>query len=371
MPSVLLVVANRSYGGAERHVVDLSGELARRGHRVVCLYPVGTGLGARLEPSVESREIPGLRSPWAFGAALRRAVRDFEPAVVHLHSPRAAFLGRLVIGLGRRRRPMLVSTAHGWIPQRLLLRRVFEAVYLWTTPLEDATIAVSRDTARRFGRWGARVRVVPNGIAPPGTQAPPGGRPSVFSLGFLGRLTQEKNFPLALEAFTLAKSELARGNPGLVVELHVYGDGPLLDEAKGLAAAAGGKGLGGGGVFFHGWLPQVEVAGVLGELSALLLTSREEGLPYVLLEALAAGCPVVATAVGGIPEVIEPGRSGFLAAPGDAAEVAQAVVTLALNPVLAHGISAGARRRAGEFSLEAMADGVEEVYRAAEQRARA
>ncbi len=386
--SILLVVANAAYGGAERHVVDLSAQLARRGHRVACLFPSGLDLAAKLPQAVRALPVPGLTSAWGFLTALRRVIRDFAPDVVHLHGPRATLLGRPAVraaggrapggvpagcgGRPRLVRPALVATAHGWIPRRLALRRLFEAIYLWSTSLDDATIAVSRDTARRFGRWGRRVLVVPNGIAatlPPdavgttGASGPfagvTGGAPELLRLGFLGRLTVEKGFPLALAAFAEAKAELARGKPGLVVELHVYGDGPLLPEAKLLTSRSGL-----GGVFFHGWVPPVDVPGVLAGLSALLLTSREEGMPYVLLEALAAGCPVVATAVGGIPEVIENGKSGWLADPGNAHDVARAVVALAEDPGLAAEVRTVARLRAGEYSLEAMADRVEEVYRA-------
>lgn len=383
------MVANAAYGGAERHVADLSAQLAHRGHRVACLLPSRLDMATRLHQAVLTRRVPHPTSTWGFVAALRGAIRDFAPDVVHLHGPRATLLGRPAVRAagGRARRgvpsgdgdgprlprPALVATAHGWIPRRLALRHLFEAIYLWTTSLDDATIAVSRDTARRFGRWGRGVRVVPNGIAAArsldavatvGASGSPAGvargAPGLLRLGFLGRLTAEKGFPVALAAFAEVKAELARGKPDLVVELHVYGDGPLLPEVKLLAA---GSGL--GGVVFHGWVSPADVPGVLAGLSALLLTSREEGMPYVLLEALAAGCPVVATAVGGIPEVIEDGKSGWLAGPGNAHDVARAVVTLARNPGLAAEVRTGARLRAGEFSLEVMADRVEEVYRAA------
>ncbi len=364
MHSILLVVANTAYGGAERHVADLAAALARRGHRVACLFPSGVGLPARLDPAVTAMEAPDLRSALGFWAGLRRAIRDFGPDVVHLHSPRAALLGRLVVRLAAPPRPALVSTAHGWIPRRLLLRHVFEALYLVTTPLDDVTIAVSEDTARRFGGWARRLRVIPNGIALAAEPAAP--EPdtpaAAFRAGFLGRLTAEKGFPLALEAYRRAKAELGI-TPTL--ELHVYGDGPLLPEARRLAQESGLD-----GIAFHGWVAPAEVPEVLGGLSALLLTSREEGLPYVLLEALAAGCPVVASAVGGIPEVIETGRSGWLAEPGDAAAVARGVVALARDPDLATTMKENARRRAGDFPLETMTDGVEEAYRAAIERSR-
>jgi glycosyltransferase involved in cell wall biosynthesis len=281
------------------------------------------------------------------------------------------------------RRPAIVTTAHGWIPGRLRLRWFFEAIYRLTTLLDDVTIAVSRDTAGKVGRWGRRLTVVPNGIAPlppetapgppaggsPAAPEPPSGRlpaarpsaaPRPVRLGFVGRLTPEKGFLMAVSAFAEAR-RLAGAEAE--IELHVYGDGPLLEVfRRGVAR----RHL--SGVHFYGWAPPEDVLQILAGLDALLLTSRQEGLPYVLLEAMTAGCPVLATAVGGIPEVIEDGRTGFLVAPGDVAAAAQAILALARDPERAAGIGEAARRRAKDYPLSAMLDGTCQAYATALER---
>jgi len=194
---------------------------------------------------------------------------------------------------------------------------------------------------------------------------------------------------MALAAWAAARDILAvgaaaarpRGGAGgggsLDVELHVYGDGPLYRQARRAAARLARRGAGrrhgrpvaaSGGVHFHGWVPPAEMPRVLSGLTALLLTSREEGLPYVALEAMTAGCPVIATAVGGLPELIEDGRTGWLIPPGDAERAAELIVTLATRPDLAGKVRRAAWERTRAYSVEAMVDGVEEAYRLALRR---
>ncbi len=372
-PAVLLVVLNRNFGGAERHVLDLAGELVRRGHRVGCVFTVASYVGGNLGPAVARFPVPG-RSPWLAARSLLSAVSSFEPDVVHLHSPRASLLGRLILATARGRRaggpPAVVSTAHGWIPRRLALRRLFAAIYLVSARLEDGILAVSRHTARRLGRWGRDPLVVPNGIERGRSLPPiPRGRAGVAWIGFLGRLTQEKGFALAMAACEEAQRRLA----GVVLEFHVYGDGPLLSQYR--RTAEGGQLA----VWFHGWVEPSEVVRTLSGLDMLLVTSREEGFPYVILEAMAAGCPVIATDVGGIPDLITSGKTGLLVpgagaqgrpSPAKARPAAEAIVTLVEDPALRARIREAAWDEVGTHSLGTMVDGVERAYQAALGRRR-
>jgi len=359
---ILLVVANRSFGGAERHVVDLANGLAARGHQVGCLVPAGLGFKGLVGSRVELYEIEGLRRPHRFVLTLAGLVRRTKPNIVHLHSPRASVGGRLTLRvLEGARRPAVVSTAHGWVPRRLPLRRLIEAVYLWTTGLDDVTIAVSRDTARHFGRRGSLV-VIRNGIRRAPELAPyPGLGTGPLRLGFIGRLTAEKGLPVALEAYEKAAARTRDRR----LELHVYGDGPLLPYARRLAAS---RGL--GGVRFHGWLPLDDVPAVLAELTALLVTSREEGFPYVVLEAMAAGCPLICTAVGGVPEVIRNGETGWLVEPDNPAAVARAITELIEKPAEAVRRRTNAWNQIAEYSVDRMVCAVEAAYAVALQRRR-
>jgi len=358
---VLLVAANSSFGGAERHVVDLANGLSERGHQVRCLVPARLGFRALINSGVKLYEIEGLRSLRRFVLALTDLVRRANPDIVHLHSPRASVAGRLTLRvLNPTWRPAVVSTAHGWIPKRLPLRRLIEASYLWTTGLDDVTIAVSQDTARHFGQPGF-VKIIPNGIRRPPKLAP---YPALLStgplrLGVLGRLTPEKGLPIALEAY----EQVAACTTIRKLELHVYGDGPLLSHLKRLVAARAIT-----GVHFRGWIDLKDVPRVLATLTALLVTSREEGFPYVVLEAMATGCPVICTAVGGIPEVVRNGQTGWLVQPNDPMAVARAILQLIRNPSQAIRVRTNAWHELRGYTIERMVSAVEAAYVTALER---
>lgn len=365
--TVLLAVANRAYGGAERHIVDLANGLSARGHAVTCLFPAQARLEDHLAPGVDARAVSGLGSPLRLVATLARTVRETEPDVVHLHSLRALMLGRF-IRLGRLARtrpgrsPVVIGTSHGWIPRRLRARALFSLIYRVGARLDDVTIAVSQHTARQFGSWPRRVRVIPNGVALVESETgsvptAPASEPCTTRLGFVGRLTEEKDFPTALAALAHARSLLRRRGCSGSVELHVYGEGPLLGAARERAEERCPD-----GVHFHGRIPQHEVIQAMAGLTALLLTSREEGFPYVVLEAMSVGCPVIATAVGGVPEMVQDGRTGLLAEPGNHECLAEAIAALALEPAFRDRLAQAARVSVAAYSLEAMVDAIEETY---------
>lgn len=205
----------------------------------------------------------------------------------------------------------------------------------------------------------SRITVIPNGIDP-SRLARGGGEALRATLGIaegapvvavLGRLTRDKGHTDALAAFGLVRERL----PG--ARLLVVGSGKLEPDLRREALAL----FPDGAVLFTGHMddvaPAIEAAGVV------LVTSLREGMPHVVLEAMALGTPVVATAVAGIPEMIEHGQSGLLtppASPGDAAAAALSVLT---DDGLARSLADGARRRvAGEFSLVTMIDRTEECF---------
>lgn len=352
--TVLLAVANRSYGGAERHVVDLANVLLQRGHRTAILCPGYPEVERLLDPGIQVLILPQPVNPLRLAVRLRWAVRDLGPDVVHLHSHQALLAGRLTLAARNRRvRPALVSTAHGWVPERLRLRRLYAATYRATTTFDDATIAVSQATAANFGRQARAIHVIANGIAREPALSPyqAGPERGPIRLGFLGRLTEEKGFLTALTAYRLLLVRFPE------LELHVFGDGPLRAEAE---AKAMEHDL--GRVTFHGWVPQGDVLRVLSGFTLLLMTSREEGFPYVVLEAMSAGCPIVATAVGGIPEIIEDGHTGFLIPPDDPAAAAETIQRAVGQPHLLAELRRNAWERLADYSIEAMANRVEQVY---------
>ncbi len=172
-----------------------------------------------------------------------------------------------------------------------------------------------------------------------------------FAVGVVGRLTAVKGIDVFLESARL----IAQANPA--ARFVVIGDGPLR---RTLERQAGGQGLSGRVIFLG---HRDDAARIVGALDLLMIPSRSEGIPMVLLEALASGTPVVASRVGGIPEVVEDRRHGLLCAPGDADALAQACMKLMGDRDAARTLaSAGLRRVEEKFSASLMASRYAEIY---------
>jgi glycosyltransferase involved in cell wall biosynthesis len=191
--------------------------------------------------------------------------------------------------------------------------------------------------------------VIPNGIEVQRFELPR--RPVPGRILMVGRLAPPKRPDLALRALAL----LRRTRPE--AELHVVGDGTLRPEAERLA---GELGLG-EAVRFLG--TRADLPELLAESDCLLLASDYEGFPLVVIEAMAAAVPVVATDVGGIHELIEHGRTGFVAAAGDAAALAGALEVVFADPQQARRLGEQGRQVArARLAIEQMIAQVLDVY---------
>ena len=164
---------------------------------------------------------------------------------------------------------------------------------------------------------------------------------------FVGRLADVKGLPILFKALARLKSK----HPG--VKLTIAGDGP---DRQRLVAMAGDLGIA-QNVSFLGYQTQKQVRELMGQADAFVLASFAEGVPVVLMEAMAAGVPVVATRIAGIPELVEDGVSGFLVPPGDAKTLADKVDLLLRDSTLRASFGAKGREKVErEFDLAAEAD---------------
>lgn len=188
-------------------------------------------------------------------------------------------------------------------------------------------VAISSFGRSQLYRWAAlddwkKLHVVhcgiePDKFAPP--KAPPKGGPHLVAIG---RLAEQKGFSLLIEAIALA----APNQPDL--KLTLVGDGPMRAEIEGLIATNGLADR----VRLAGWQDEVGVQRALAEAQALILPSFAEGLPMVVMEAMAAGRPVIATAIAGVPELVVPGETGWVVPAGDPIALAEAIAALAQTP---------------------------------------
>jgi colanic acid/amylovoran biosynthesis glycosyltransferase len=189
------------------------------------------------------------------------------------------------------------------------------------------TVAISSFGRSQLCRWTdpavwPRLRVVHCGIDPAAFSTPAPLPPGGPRLVAVGRLSEQKGFGLLLDAIALA----APRHPGLTLTL--VGDGPLRSALQSQVAALGLAPR----VTFAGWQDEAGVRAALGAAQALILPSFAEGLPVVIMEAMAAGRPVIATAIAGIPELVLPEQTGWLVPAGDAAALADAIDRLAATP---------------------------------------
>jgi glycogen synthase len=278
---------------------------------------------------VADAELPTWRVtyPWSpvpasavahFAAAARgwRAVRrsGFEPDVLHAHFFLA---GVPAVLLGRRiRRPIVVTEQWSvFLPDDPLeLTRPLRAAARFAFERADIVLPPSEALRRGIEAQGihANFEVVPNVVDTTLFSAGPTTRSG--RLLAVGLLYEAKGYEYLLEALALLRRD------GHEVELDVVGDGPGRGDYQRLANELGL----GGHVVFHGTVPKAEVARRMREASLFVLTSRYDNNPCVVIEAMASGLPVVATAVGGIPEIVDE-RSGILATPRDPRAIADAI----------------------------------------------
>jgi glycosyltransferase involved in cell wall biosynthesis len=352
---VLHVVKVAGISGAENHLLLLLPALRERGMDVGALMLHEGEAGAEEFASrLEAEEVPVERvalrravDARAFARILRRVRRE-RPAILHTHLVHADFHG---LPAGRLAQvPVLVSTKHGFNAFRD--GRAFAAADRAVSSLADVHVAISAGLARYLGeREGfdpAGFEIVHYGIPAGPEPSPP---PGELRLAIVGRLIGIKGHEVLFRALARARERL----PGL--ELEVAGDGPLEEELRATVAAFGLE----RSVTFLG---RVAPAGpVLERASVVVVPSLGEGFGLVALEAMERGRAVVASAVGGLPEIVDDGRTGLLVPPGDPEALADAIVALAGDGSRVAAMGAAGRRRAlAEFSQERCTDRIAALY---------
>ncbi|HEY8196473.1 MAG TPA: glycosyltransferase [Gemmatimonadales bacterium] len=362
---VLLLSTSMGMGGADKQILSAAGEMQARGYEVliVSLTPLGPmGLEAQsagiATRSLEMRR--GFPDPRGL-ARLVRIVRTWRPDVLHSHMLHANLMARVLRLFAPV--PALVSTIHS-IHEGGRLQR---ASYRWTNRLADHMTIVSEAAADRFITRGIVPRdllsVVPNGVDTDHFRnVPAGARESIRrSLGLgrefvwlaVGRFETAKDYPNMLRGFAKARLQQPRA------VLLVAGRGSLQEETETLARALGL----GDGVRFLG--VRQDVSELMSAADGYLMSSAWEGMPIVLLEAAAAGLPIVATRVGGNPEVVRENESGFLVPPRDPDALGGAMLRLMAMPD-AQRRSMGERGREhvqASYGLSRVVDRWLDVYR--------
>ncbi len=364
MRVLLVAAATSTTGGGERHVADLLRQLPAHGFELSLACPPD----GDLTELAESLEIPvhpsPLSSAWPVAGRreLRHVIERLRPAVVHAHGSRAAFYARLADPSAARR---CVYTVHGIHVDRAgsaLRRRVFLGAERALSGRTARFVCVCASDCEKGAALGMldpeRATVIYSGIELPEPVEPGAFReelglsadtPLVLSVG---RFSEPKDQRTLIEAW----SRVAVRYPSATLAL--IGGGELEKQLRSFAEERGVR----HSVRFVPPRPDLRPAYTDADLFAL--SSLWEGLPYVVLEAMAHELPVIATAVDGIPEAVADRRTGLLVPPADPRTLAEAIIWAIGEREIRGKLGAAARRRvAEEFALAGMVERVAAVYR--------
>ncbi|WP_225933082.1 glycosyltransferase family 4 protein [Pseudomonas maumuensis] len=350
---ILHLLSSGGFYGAERMLLDHCQATPGR-HRVLFLDAPAELVARFREAGVECDTCRGL------GAVLKvlGAQRGLRP-LVNSHNFKGQLFGW--IGATLWRLPM-VSTQHGFTPRSRKQRfYTWLSLQLCRTPTVDTVVCVAESIARIHRDAGvpaAKLQVIPNGLpeiceaqAKDGVGAlQPGGAP--WLAAYVGRLSSEKGPDLFLDTLIPVCQRQPR------VHAVMLGEGPEREALQQRIDAAGLSER----ITLPGF--QRDMRGWMKRLDALVISSRTEGTPMILLEAMQDGVPVVAFGVGGIPDVIEHGHNGLLARPLATAELGEHLEALLQDPEQADELVARARQTQRQrYHLPTLAQRWAQVYR--------
>jgi glycosyltransferase involved in cell wall biosynthesis len=382
---ILRIIARLNVGGPARHVALLNAGLNARGHETLLIHGELDHGEASLEQFARDRgvrmvklEALGRRvSPTSdiFAlAGLHRLIRDEQPDVIHTHTAKAGTLGRLAAlaynaTRPRSRRALVVHTFHGHVFEGYFspaANHAIRTIERTLAQVTDTIITISprqrTDIVERFRIASpSRTVIVPLGLdldpllelrpGAGGMRATLGIAPAEVVVGYAGRLVPVKDLDTLVQAFARACGRV----PGL--RLVLAGDGPERPRLESLARTLGIADR----THFVGWV--ASLPDFYAALDLFALSSINEGTPVAAIEAMAAGRPVVATAVGGVPDVIAHDVSGWLVPARSIEAFADALVFAAGSSEARQTLGAAARNTARDrYSDRRLVDDVERLY---------
>lgn len=356
--TIVHLTASTLFGGPERQMLGLGQAL---GNEVSSAY-LAFAENGRCADFLAAAEAQGIEAralhndtPHLFVATneLEQQLRSLKAEILLCHGYKANFLGRIA---ARRVGIPVVAVSRGWTSESLKVR-LYEALDRRHLRFMDCVVCVSEGQANRVRRAGVapeRVRVIRNAIRTERFSSPDpeyqaklkayfSERKSHF-VGAAGRLSPEKGFGVLIEA--ARRVRVIHPDVGFLL----FGDGPLRGALERQIVGAGLKDA----FVITGFRRDLDA--FLPWLDLVVMSSFTEGLPNVLLEACAAGRPVVATSVGGIPEVVEPGLNGYLVPPGDAEALAEEIECILTRADRGRSLGLRGRERVqAEFTFDAQA----------------
>jgi glycosyltransferase involved in cell wall biosynthesis len=375
---VARVIARLNVGGPAIHVTLLNAGLPKEKFESILVTGTenegeGSMLSYTLEHGVQPVNVPEIVGEASLKLRdllalfkLYKLFRQFRPHIVHTHTAKAGFLGRVAARLAGV--PYVVHTYHGHIlygyygPLKNLLLRWLETFCGW---LSTAIIAISAQVKDDLVRYGVapaqKIHIIPLGLeldAFLNCEKHRGKFRSELNvasdiplIGIVGRIFPIKNHRLFLEAAAKVHTRVPHAR------FVIVGDGILRADmeayAKELNLTAN--------VIFTGW--RRDLTRIYADLTTLVISSDNEGTPVSAIEAMASGCAVVATRVGGLPDIITDGETGLLVPPQDSESLAAAILQLIQNSDQAKYLASNARELARQrFAHQRLIADMENFY---------
>lgn len=375
---ILRLIARLNVGGPAIHVSELSARLDAERYQQILACGVeradeGSMHDYALERGVRPLVLPELTGDASIGPSdlkafrrVLRLVREYRPHIVHTHTGKAGILGRLAARTTGT--PVTVHTYHGHVlddyygPLKTHAARQLERMLArLSTRLVAVSEKVKVDLVRHGVDGGGKIEVISLGfdLKPFATaerfrgefRDELGLHQEHQLVGIVGRIFPIKNHRLFLNA----AARVAARNPA--VHFVVVGEGVLSEQTRDLARELGLEDR----VFFTGW--RRDLPRVYADLDTLVVSSDNEGTPVAAIEAMAAGRPVVGTEVGGMPDLIDDGVTGFLVPPRDPEALATRLLELLDDPALAATMGERSARRVLErYRVERLVTDVERLY---------
>ncbi len=360
--NVLILSTHFHTGGITRYILTLTKGLARRGNRIFVVSAGGNcvehlsqfaGMAQHQSMNIRTKSELDLRIYWAL-PALQKFIRENTIDIIHSQTRVTQVMGTFLALMTRK---PYVSTAHGFFKKRLS-RKIFPC---WGERVIAVSEPVREHLIKDLGVPGQKIAIVPNGIdvndfLPIDDQERKKLRQKYQLMddpviGIIARLSSVKGIDVLVAAMKKVSAKKPQA------KLLIVGQGPEEPDLKAMV----GKLRLERNVFFY---PIVDkTAEILALLDVFVMPSRQEGLGLSIMEAQAAGVPVVASKVGGIPSLIEDGRNGLLVSPENPESLAQAILLLLENKEQAKKMGEAGRAFVGKhFSDDKMIEGTLKVY---------
>jgi glycosyltransferase involved in cell wall biosynthesis len=360
---VLFVIASLGVGGAERLLLNLAVRLKTRGveSKIVSVSSVVDATSDMAScPEIATlgfnSTIFDMNGMMMASRALASSVAAYKPDIVHSN----VYIADVLSWLSVPRTVPLISTLHGvdawWMNQRRLFSRLktvsYTAMGRWR---HVRFVAVSDDVKQQADSMAGlppnSIVVIPNGVDPQWFAPQSDHTPRPFLIVQVGRFVPEKGHQTAIRAL----ANLNKSKP--LARLVLVGAGPLRGECEALATSLGVRSE----VDFVG--RHSDVRPWLWAASVCWMPSEKEGLPHACLEAMSCGLPIIASDVGGLPEIVD-STCGYIVRRGDSEELSKVTSLLMENPAHAKALGEAARRKVQrDYSLDTAADAYMAVYK--------